>query len=97
MNPKFEELYLLTDNGCKLSTIDIFKNNGNLFFKFEPEPKLKPKLSRFCSLRSTMDDGRTIDFVVNTETCEVVAYAIIPDGCTTDLLSKALTEYENNT
>lgn len=44
-----------------------------------------------------MNDGRTIDFVANIETGEVLAYAIIPDGCTTDLLYKALTEYENNT
>lgn len=32
MNPKFEELYLLTDDGRKLPAIEIFKNNGNLFF-----------------------------------------------------------------
>jgi hypothetical protein len=97
MNPKFEELYLLTDDGRKLPAIEIFKNNGNLFFKFEPKPKPEPNLPRFCGLRCTTNDGRTIDFVANIETGEVVAYAIIPDGCTTNLLSKVLTEYENNT
>ena len=91
MNPNIKDIYFLTEDGRKLHAIDIFKDKGTIMIKLNHKPE--PKDPLFCGFQATMGDCRRIEFVANIKTNEVVAYAIIPDGCTKRLLHDALMEY----